>query len=814
MEEFINPKSFIKLKSSQLRKKIIINKILNFKNTNEINATEEIIGQDKAVKALKIGTEIDAPGYNVFVSGIPGTGRLTTVKKILNTISQKIEKKLKDICYVYNFKKPDYPKLIKLDKGKGREFSKDMKNLIEHAIRDLSIVFEDETYLKEKSRILNKYHKISEEMYRNFSDKVISEGFSLVQINREGNNISIPDIYPVIDGKALSMSALREKALSGKVDISLVTNLESKLPILLMELESIVKENNKLEKELKEELNKLGRETGLKVLRSYIDEIIEKYWNPKITSYLLEVQESILSNLGYFTIKNGTTNGSIENLIKKSNYKKQYNKYRVNVILDNFDNDSLPVLIETNPSYTSLFGTIEKSINHLGAVKTDFTKIKAGSLLSAEGGFLVLNADDVIDDELIWKTLKNTLKYKKLEIKSPESPLEPTLSLKPEPIEINTKIIMIGDDNLYQILYEFDDDFGKIFKINAEFDSRMLINDKIIKDYVGFIKKICDNENLLPFDKDAVIAILEEELRRSESQKYISTKFSDLADLLREANYWARKANAEIITQEHVIKTIEEIRLRNNLIEEKMQTFFDDEIYLIQTEGVRVGQVNALVVYDMGKYEFGKPMRLTATAAKGDNGIINIEREVKLSGTHYDKGIMILTGYLYEKYARESSIDLNISLCFEQSYGYIEGDSATLAEICATVSSLADIPIKQYIAVTGSMNQKGDVQPVGGVLHKVEGFFKLCKHRGLTGEQGVIIPHSNIVDLMLNDDVIDAVEKGLFHIYPVKRVKEAIEILTGYKMGAKQDDGTYPSNTINHCIVDFLKDKDNQTENE
>ncbi len=807
MEEFVNLKNFTELKSSQLRRKIGLSGILDFETTNEIKATEDIIGQDKAVKSLKIGLEINAPGYNVFISGIPGTGRMTTVKKILKSLNGKINKKLKDICYVYNFKKPDYPKLIELKKGMGREFSKDMENLIEYSIKNLSIVFEDEIYLKERDRILNKYHRISEEMYRNFSEKVASEGFSLVEINSESNSISIPDIYPIMEDKPISMEGLREKAMLGEFDITRLTVLETKLPILLMELESIIKENNKLEKELKEELDKLGRETGLKVLRSYLDEIIEKHWNPKLTTFLLEVQDSILSNLPLFTINNGFTKESIESLIKKSKYKRQYNKYRVNVILDNTDLDNCPIIIETNPSYASLFGTIEKNISRLGVVRTDFTKIKGGSLLSANGGFLILNADDILDDELIWKTLKNTLKYKKLEIHSGESIFDYAISLKPEPIDIDVKIIMIGDDNLYQMLYDYDDDFGKIFKINAEFDSKITINNQIIKDYVSFIKKICDKENLLPFDNNAVISILEEALRRTESQKYISTKFTDIADLLREADYWARKSEAKIITQNYIKNTLNEIRLRSNLIEEKIKKHFKDETYLIQTDGVRVGQVNALVVYDLGKYEFGKPMRITATSAKGDNGIVNIEREVKLSGTHYDKGIMILSGYLYEKYARESSIDLNISLCFEQSYGYIEGDSATLAEICATISSLADIPIRQYIAVTGSMNQKGDVQPVGGVLHKVEGFFNLCKDKGLIGKQGVIIPYSNINDLMLKEEIIQAVEKNLFHIYPVKKVKEAIEILTGYKMGIKNDDGTYPKNTINYCVMDFLKEK-------
>jgi ATP-dependent Lon protease len=484
-----------------------------------------------------------------------------------------------------------------------------------------------------------------------------------------------------------------------------------------------------------------------------------------------------------------------------------FSEYQVNVLVDNSETKGAPIIVETTPNYRNLFGTIERVVERSGIWKTDFLHIKAGSFLRANGGYLIFNALDALMEPWVWPTLKRTLKNQVIEIQTYD-PLYffSTSALKPEPIECNTKVIMIGDTQIYYLLYSLDDDFKKIFKIKADFDSVMNKDDGKIQQYASFIRKICDEDKLRPFDNTGIAAVVEYGVRITGRQKKLSTRFYIIADLLREANYWAEKDGSDVVSERHVDKTIEKKNYRVNLIEEKIQEMIDEGTILIDSDGMVVGQVNGLSVYNLGDYMFGKPSRITAKTSLGKAGIINIEREAEMSGPIHNKGVYILAGYLRGKYAQDKPITMSASLCFEQSYSGVEGDSASSTEIYALLSSISGLPLRQDIAVTGSVNQKGEIQPIGGVNEKIEGFFDVCKAKGLTGKQGVMIPHLNVDDLMLRKDVVQAVKEGKFHIYPVKAIDQGVEVLTGMEAGERQDGGRFKEGTVNDLVDKNLRE--------
>jgi ATP-dependent Lon protease len=475
--------------------------------------------------------------------------------------------------------------------------------------------------------------------------------------------------------------------------------------------------------------------------------------------------------------------------------------YQVNLLIDNSDTQGAPVVMETNPNYFNLFGSIEATVNRMGLWQTDFTKIKAGSLLKANGGYLVINALDALVEPGVWPTLKRTLKNQKLEIQNPSVIyLVSTSSLKPQPIDLDIKIVMIGDAYIYHLLYYQDQDFKKIFKIKAEFDSEIKRGKNTIYEYTAFIKKICDQDKLNHFERDGIASIIEYGIRIAGKQNKVSTRFNILANIIREASYWAKKEKKTSVNRTHVLKAINERFERTSLIEDKIQEMIDDGTIMIDTKGSVVGQVNGLSVYMLGEIAFGKPTRITVSTAMGRAGVINIEREADMSGRTHNKGVLILGGYLRGKYAQNKPFSLSASLAFEQSYSGVDGDSASSTEVYAIMSSLSKIPLRQDIAVTGSLNQKGQIQPIGGVNEKIEGFFKVCKAKGITGTQGVIIPHQNVQNLMLNEEVVKEVKEGSFHIYPVKTIDEGIEILTGIKAGKKLKDDSFEKDTINYLV--------------
>ena len=483
-----------------------------------------------------------------------------------------------------------------------------------------------------------------------------------------------------------------------------------------------------------------------------------------------------------------------------------FHPYQVNLLVDNGDQKAPPVLVETYPTYRNLFGSIERVVDRSGVWKTDFSKIKVGSFIKANGGYLVLNLLDAVMEPGVWPALKRSLKTKKMEIETYDPfYLFTTSGLKPEAIEMDIKVVVIADDYLYHMVQHYDEDVPKIFKVRADFDTSMDKNDESIGQFAEFVKMKNDEDNLKPMDRTAVAALIEHAVRMTGRQEKISTSFPEVTDLIREADYWAGEEGADQVREEHVDKAIEARIYRSNRVEERIQEMIDRGTLMIDADGETIGQVNGLAVYSMGDYMFGKPSRITATTSMGREGIINIEREADMSGNTHNKGILILGGYLRRKYAQDKPLTMSASIAFEQSYSGVDGDSASSTEIYAILSSLSGIPIKQSIAVTGSVNQKGEVQAIGGVNHKIEGFYDCCRHLGMTGQQGVMIPESNVKDLMLRKDVVEAVKKGEFHIYSAKTIDEGIGILTGKEAGELKPDGTYPKGTINFLVNESLK---------
>jgi lon-related putative ATP-dependent protease len=776
---------------------------LNFTTTDEVEPCDWIIGQDRAVKAVKLGLDIESIGYNIFVTGFVGTGRLTTIKHLLEKL-EKRGKRPDDKCYVNNFKNPDMPKIMSLPAGQGKLFKKDMENLILSLKRNIPAVFESENYQERRKELVKESEEGQKAILQEFEDQVKEEGFALVQIQM-GPFVK-PDVQPLVDGKPISLSKLEKQVKSGKFPQEQFKTLEAKYSGLGKLMEDVFKAGKEIVRELEKAMEALDKEIILPLIKDAVKEIKVKYENEKIQEYLQEVEESLINDLDRFRQKKEEQPALRIPGLPFGKGEDEFLEYQVNVLVDNSETQTAPIIIETTPSYKNLFGIIERSSDRLGTWRTDFTKIKAGSLLQANGGYLVLNALDVLLEPGVWQALKRTLRHGVIEIQT----LDPfyflgTSALKPEPVESDVKVVMIGDNFLYYLLFYRDEDFKKIFKVKADFDSVMPKEERNIHEYACFIKKICDDDKLLPFDKTGVSAVVEYGVRVAGKQKKLSTRFTLIADLVREASYWAGNAESKQVKREHVEKAIDEWIERLSLPEDKIQEMIEDGTIMIDSEGEVVGQINGLSVYGLGEYSFGKPTRITARTSMGRAGVINIEREADLSGPTHNKGVLILGGYLRGKYAQDKPLTMNASLCFEQSYSGVEGDSASSTEVYAILSSLSGLPLRQDIAVTGSINQKGEIQPIGGVNEKIEGFFDVCKAKGLTKTQGVMIPHQNEDDLMLKTVVVEAVKEGKFHIYSIKTVDQGIEILTGVKAGERKKDKTFEDESVNFLVDKQLK---------
>lgn len=803
--------SFHELKSEQLRWRCDCDRF-EFETTESISPIEGIIGQERALKALRLGVELYGPGYNIFVCGLSGTGRATTLRQILERISAKCEL-APDRCYVNNFKNPDRPRLLVLGRGKAEAFRSDMEEAI-NALRDrIPRILDSEEFTTARNRILEHYARKERELLDEFTKRVEHEGFALAKV--EVGPVAVPEVYPVIDGKMVPIDQLGPLVEAGKITDQQGVALQEKHQVLRQELAMLYRKTMELNKAMNQEVAELEREKASLFVSATLTVLKERYTAPSVTAYLDEVQEHVLDNLALFKSRSSSeeerSSGAEAQLVGAARplapaEADPFRAYRVNVIVAHAPEEGCPVIIETSPTHANLFGTIQRTVDIRGMVRSDFMDIKPGSLLQADGGYIIFNAMDAFTEPGVWKALKRALIHRKLEIQSGDwmFPLGGT-GLKPEPIEVNVKVIMVGDRELYDLLYNYEEDFKKIFKIKADFDTEMELSDAAIDQYAALVRKLSEEDRLLHFDKTAIGAIVEYGVWRAGRKGKLTTRFSDIADLAREAHYFAQQGGAAVVSREHVKLAIDAKVERHNLIESKIQEMIEKGVLLIDTTGTRVGQVNGLSVYDEGAYSFGKPVRITAATSMGRGGIINIEREANLSGRLHDKGVQILAGFLRERFAQDKPLTLAASICFEQSYSGVDGDSASSTEIYALLSSLSGLPVRQSVAVTGSVNQKGDIQAIGGINQKIEGFYDVCKVKGLTGEQGVLLPVENVPDLMLREDVIDAVRERKFHLHPVSSINEGIEILTGVLAGTRREDGIFEEGTVNYLVDQRLK---------
>ena len=774
---------------------------LPFETTAQAELREGFIGQERALRALKMGVELSAPGYNVFVCGLAGTSRGGTIARMIEEL-HPATKPSPDRCYVNNFKVPDRPRLLSLARGQANSFKKDMQAGIDFLRRRIPQVFEGEPFQRQKGRIVERFTAREKELMDDFTRRIAREQFALGHM--QVGAVALPEIFPVLEGQMVPIEDISKMVHEGKLDGPVAEGIERKYEQFRQEFTVVYRKTLTLSRELASELSYLEQEAASVLVDGVIEELKEKYPGTSVSEYLEEVRHHLLDNLDPFKEREGESEQegpeSQDGAPKPSGASERdpFRVYDVNVILAHGDDEKSPVIFETTPTYANLFGTIQRAYDARGGWTSDFMDLRGGSLLRADGGFLIMYSLEALSESGVWRALKRTLNHNRLEIQ----PLEMfypfgSSALKPEAIEINVKVILIGDRQLYELLYEYEEDFRKIFKVRVEFDEEMHMSDGVIAEYAGRLRALCEKESLYPFDRGAFAAILEYGVRQAGRRNKVTARFVDIADLAREAHYAAAAAGESVVRAAHVRTALSSKMERHNLIETRIREMIEEGTLLVDLEGRSVGQVNGLSVLEIGGYSFGKPVRITATAALGKAGVINIERESNLSGRFHDKGVHIISGYLRSRFAQDKPLSLAASICFEQSYSGVDGDSASSTEIYALISALADLPLRQDIAVTGSMNQQGDIQAIGGVNEKIEGFFDVCRIKGLTGTQGVLIPAANVEDLMLREDVLEAVSKGQFHIWPVAKIDEGIEILTGMSAGTcRNGDGTFPSGSV------------------
>ncbi len=766
-------------------------KLLRCETTEEMAILEGIVGQERAVRALKFGLDIKERGFNIYVAGVPGSGRTTAVKDFLEEIA-KDKPVPSDWCYVNNFSDPFVPRAIKLPVGRGKEFQKNMKNFIDEVRSVLPKAFESEDYATKREAVIRAIGEERTRLVAQLNEKAQKEAFVI-----QSTPIGVL-IIPVVKGKPL-----RDQELLA-LPQQMRDEIERKREKLKSELRSAMRQLGGLERKANEEIQKLNREVAIYAIGHLVDGLMEKHEEfPDVKTYLEDVRNDILENVAIFIKEPKAPRVPFPVPWLKE---LPFRKYEVNVIVDNSDLQGAPVVMELNPVHQNLFGRIEKEAQ-FGVLTTDFTMIRGGSLHKANSGYLVLPVEEVLRNIFSYDSLKRALMNERITIEEAGERLGfiTTKGLRPEPIPLDVKVVLIGSPILYQQLYLLDTDFKELFKVKADFDTTMDRTDENVRKYAAFVCTLCQKEKLKHLHASGVAKIVEYGSRLAHDQQKLSTTFGEVADIVREANFYAVQENFEYVTADHVKKAIDEKVYRSNLIQKKIQEMIERGILLIDTEGEAVGQVNGLSVTSLGDFSFGVPSRVTASIGLGREGIIDIQREAKLAGPIHTKGVMILSGYLAEKYAQDKPLSLSSRLVFEQSYGMVEGDSASSTELYALLSALSDFPLKQNIAVTGSVNQKGEVQAIGGVNEKIEGFFEVCKAKGLTGEQGVLIPESNVQNLMLKEEVVEAVREGKFHIYPVKTIDQGIEILTEIKAGARRPDGTFEEGTVNHRVDKQLR---------
>ena len=770
-------------------------KLFSFDTTDELEPISTGIGQERGIKALEFGINIDINGYNVYVEGPYGVGKTAYVKNYLNVISKK-KKVPNDWCYVYNFDNPNEPVAVSLPAGQGKEFSDTMNAFINDIKVDIKNTFSNEDFEKEKNLIKQEYEIKRNNLMEKLNQKSAQYGFT---VKSAQNGIYM---MPILNGKTIAEEEFN------KLDEATKKEFEDKSAIVQQHIMSAIGEIKSIERESEKRIQDWQSNVALLTINAHINLIKSKYKrNKKINHFLDSIKKDILKNINLFTADEKALEGKLQGpqAAHPEVYKPWLN-YRVNLFIDNSNSEGAPVVADINYSYHNIFGKLEYE-NYYGTLKTDYTMLKPGLLHIANGGYLVFQANDLLTNSLCYDALKKVLRSKTLGIENAADPRSSMvmISLKPEPIPLDLKVILIGDENIYQTLLAMDPDFRKLFKIKVEFaDDAPLNKDNMVK-LARFVKGYCEHEGLPPLDASAMARLIEYASKLADNQEKLSTRFTDLSVIVGEASTWAKLAKSKIITEEFITKALEEKVDRVKKYDERYMEMIKDDTLLIDTSGSKVGQISGLTIMNVGDYTFGKPVKITANTYTGKNGIINIEREVELSGSSHSKGILILSGYLGEMFAQDMPLSLTASICFEQLYSGVDGDSASSTELYALLSSLANIPINQAFAVTGSVNQKGEIQPIGGVNDKIEGFYQVCKMRGLDGSHSVIIPKQNIRNLNLSDEVVEAVKSGKFHIYAISTIDEGIELLTGVPAGSKDENGNFPAGTVNYLVYNKLK---------
>ena len=765
-------------------------KVFTFKNTSEIKPLDEVIGQERAVQAIEFGLNMKSSGYNIFVTGVEGTGKSTIVKDLVSKHARMLPKP-DDWCLVNNFKDLFRPKAIAVPSGKAVPFSKKMNKFVEDLKKDLPKAFEGEGYLKRLSGIKSRFSDKQNRLFQKIDRFAARKNLQIIKSEEEIETV------PVINGTPLTSEDYNKLPQDRRAAI------EASIRQVQEQIEMASVEIDKLNQALHMDVEKLMDEVSLGVVTGRLEKIRAEFRNNAgIIEHLDEIEQDIVENVHYFMPSE--EGNAKESGIFKPPPDTNLNRYQVNALTDREPAKGAPVIFETNPTYHNVMGRIEKRA-YMGTVTTDFSMVKAGSLLNANGGFLIMDMESLLMHPYVWEALKRALRAKCLQIEDiAEETGFGTVSLRPAPIPLQVKVVLLGSYDDFEVLQNYDHRFNKIFKVRADFDYEVERTPDTVQQYARFIARVCNEENLLPFTPKGVATIVEYGEKYVSDQNKLSIRFGPLLGVLKESDYWARKNNARLISDKYVIKAFNEHRFRYNLYEEKTHESYLDNTIMIDVDGEVVGQVNALAVYQIGSFSFGRPVRITAETFMGKDGVINIERESKLSGSTHDKGVLILSGYMGRTFAQNYPLNLSISITFEQSYSGIDGDSASSTELYAIISSLAGIPIRQEIAVTGSVNQKGQIQAIGGVNQKIEGFFEVCKTNEITGKQGVIIPKANVKNLMLRKEVIDAVKKRQFHVYQVSTVEEGIEILTGMPAGKADKDGNYPEGTVYGAVQQKL----------
>lgn len=724
-----------------------------YTNTSEIKPLDKILGQQRAISAMEVGLEVENSAYNIYVSGHSGTGKTTYTLKALEEYA-KLKNRHKDWCYVYNFEHPRDPVAIGLKIGLGKVFKKDIEKLIETLLDELTDAFESEDYELGKNQLLENYDIEKEALIKEIKKYGEERGFKLK--NSKLGMVFVP---------------LKEDYDD---EVSDEEFYKTKRELEHMAIQTVYKIRD-IEDEAKESLLELEEEIGKFIIDPHIDELVEKYKEyEKVETYLKNIRDDILENIFLFYMD--------EEELKDKFDKDHFLKYRVNLFVDNDGektSTSAPIIVETNPSPANLFGKIEYDYYN-GNLKTDFTKIIPGAVHKANGGYLVLYAEQLLRYALSWDMLKRTIQSKKIII-------DTNTSINPESIPIDVKVILIGSNYIYNLLYNYDNDFSKYFKIFVDFDNEMDKNEENEMGIARFIALQCEKNKLKHFTYDAVQEVINFSTRLTGDVDKLSTEFNKILEVIVEGDAYSKASDSEYVEKEDIKIAIDERKKRLNKIEGKLDESIENGFTLIDTQGKRVGVINGLSVLSTGEYSFGRPSRITVTTSIGSKGVINIEREVKMSGSIHDKGVLILSGYLAENFAQEYPLSMNASICFEQNYGGVDGDSASGAELYAILSSLSGMPIKQNIAATGSINQKGEIQVVGGITEKIEGFYATCKKKGLSGDQGVIVPKNNSRNIILSQEVQSAIDEGKFHIYTVSNIEEAMEILTDMKFEEIKD---------------------------